>query len=191
MKTASAATASSVATERRRMVFIAPLNQHKRFAAKTSRTNKHEINAGVMSIVEREQWNSSKERRAADQSGTYAMLRRAMRALFVARALGVGCNKRSALRHSCRPASAAVGTGSFATRPVALLVARLYCIVACGSRACAAALSFRKPQELGLRKASIKRRGCIGGMGMDKPRLNSGLGSATASHTAGGNLPEH
>src|SRR5947207_4225037 len=28
-------------------------------------------------------------------------------------------------------------------------------------------------------------------MGMDKPRLNSGLGSATASHTAGGNLPEH
>lgn len=26
---------------------------------------------------------------------------------------------------------------------------------------------------------------------MDKPRLNSGLGSATASHTAGGNLPEH
>src|SRR5204862_2910540 len=36
-----------------------------------------------------------------------------------------------------------------------------------------------------------KRRGCIGGMGMDKPRLNSGLGSATASHTAGGNPPEH
>src|SRR4051794_7993854 len=28
-------------------------------------------------------------------------------------------------------------------------------------------------------------------MGMDKPRLNSGLGSATASHTAGGNPPEH
>ena len=26
---------------------------------------------------------------------------------------------------------------------------------------------------------------------MDKPRLNSGLGSAPASHTAGGNLPEH
>jgi hypothetical protein len=113
-----------------------------RFAAKTSRTNKHEINAGVMSIVEREQWNSSKERCAADQSGTYAMLRRAMRALFAARALGVGRNKRSALRHSCRAASTAVGTGSFATRPVALLVARLYCIVACGSRACAAALSF-------------------------------------------------
>src|SRR5262249_59222670 len=61
------------------------------FAAKTSRTTKHEINLGVMSIVEREQWNSSKERRAADRSETHETLRRsdACCSLFAARALAL------------------------------------------------------------------------------------------------------
>ena len=52
-----------------------------------------------MSIVEREQWNSSKEQRAAYQSETYDMIRRAMLARTIGDLIVVNGDGAGGLAH--------------------------------------------------------------------------------------------